>query len=164
MSRTASNYLPSVPTADRRSGHCSLSGRVVKDGNRKTKRRERGRREVDELPLPRMDGFPCRMSRKWDAARWREKENDASFLDGGVLRRASSIVVVTPSPSRISGLGARANRGGAVEHHHRSVHRGYRPGLSMKIANLRNLRREVLGALSARDNDRHREFARDPDQ
>jgi GNAT superfamily N-acetyltransferase len=84
----------------------------------------------------------------WDAARWREKENDALLsgrrrLAAGVVDRRGHLVAFTDIGVWVQEPIVAEQWNTIVD----PVHRGHRLGLAVKIANLRNLRREVPGAL-----------------
>jgi RimJ/RimL family protein N-acetyltransferase len=84
----------------------------------------------------------------WDAARWREKENDA-FLSGrrrlaaGAVDRSGHLVAFTDIGVYVHDPVVAEQWNTIVD----PVHRGHRLGLAVKIANLRNLRREIPGVL-----------------
>lgn len=84
----------------------------------------------------------------WDAARWREKENDARLsgrrrVAAGAVDRNGHLVAFTDIGvwPQVPIVAKQWNT--IVD----PVHRGHRLGLAVKIANLRNLRRDVPGAL-----------------
>jgi GNAT superfamily N-acetyltransferase/RimJ/RimL family protein N-acetyltransferase len=87
-------------------------------------------------------------SEVWDASRWREKEDDAfrsgrRRLAAGAVDRSGHLVAFTD-------LGAWAQEPAVAEQWNTIVdpdHRGHRLGLATKVANLRNLRREIPGTL-----------------
>jgi len=84
----------------------------------------------------------------WDAARWREKENDALLsgrrrLAAGAVDRSGHLVAFTDIGVWVQEPIVAEQWNTIVD----PVHRGHRLGLAVKIANLRNLRREVPGAL-----------------
>lgn len=84
----------------------------------------------------------------WDASRWREKEDDAfrsgrRRLAAGAVDRSGHLVAFTD-------IGAWAQEPAVAEQWNTIVdpdHRGHRLGLAAKVANLRNLRREIPGTL-----------------
>jgi RimJ/RimL family protein N-acetyltransferase len=84
----------------------------------------------------------------WDASRWREKEDDAlrsgrRRLAAGAIGRSGHLVAFTD-------IGAWAQEPAVAEQWNTIVdpdHRGHRLGVATKVANLRNLRREIPGAL-----------------
>jgi GNAT superfamily N-acetyltransferase len=84
----------------------------------------------------------------WDTSRWREKEDDAFHsgrgrLAAGAVDRDGHLVAFTD-------IGVWKQDPSVAEQWNTIVdpdHRGHRLGLSAKVANLRNLRREVSGAL-----------------
>jgi GNAT superfamily N-acetyltransferase/RimJ/RimL family protein N-acetyltransferase len=84
----------------------------------------------------------------WDTSRWREKEDDAFHsgrrrLAGGAVDRSGRLVAFTD-------IGAWAHEPAMAEQWNTIVapdHRGHRLGLATKVANLRNLRREIPGVL-----------------
>jgi GNAT superfamily N-acetyltransferase len=87
-------------------------------------------------------------SEAWDASRWREKEDDAFHsgrgrLAAGAVDRDGHLVAFTD-------IGVWKQEPSVAEQWNTIVdpdHRGHRLGLSAKVANLRNLRREVPRAL-----------------
>ena len=93
-------------------------------------------------------GDPSWESEVWDASRWREKEDDASHsgrgrFAAGAVDRSGHLVAFTD-------IGVWKQEPGVAEQWNTIVdskHRGHRLGLAAKVANLRNLRREVPGAL-----------------
>jgi RimJ/RimL family protein N-acetyltransferase len=84
----------------------------------------------------------------WDASRWREKEEDAfragrRRLAAGAVDRNGHLVAFTD-------IGAWAQEPAIAEQWNTIVdpdHRGHRLGLATKVANLRNLRQQIPGAL-----------------
>jgi RimJ/RimL family protein N-acetyltransferase len=86
-------------------------------------------------------------SEVWDASRWREKEDDASHsgrgrIAAGAVDRSGGLVAFTD-------IGIWKDEPSVAEQWNTIVepkHRGHRLGLSVKIANLRHLLREVPGA------------------
>jgi GNAT superfamily N-acetyltransferase len=84
----------------------------------------------------------------WDGARWREKEDDARLsgrqrIAAGAVDRRGHLVAFTD-------IGVYVHEPVVAEQWNTivdPVHRGHRLGLAVKIANLRNLRKEVPGAL-----------------
>jgi len=84
----------------------------------------------------------------WDASRWREKEDDA--LRSGRRRLAAGAVDGRGHLVAFTDIGVYVQQPGVAEQWNTIVdpeHRGHRLGLAAKVANLRNLRREVPGAL-----------------
>jgi GNAT superfamily N-acetyltransferase len=84
----------------------------------------------------------------WDAARWREKEDDAFRSDrrrlaAGAVDSGGHLIAFTD-------IGVYVRQPSVAEQWNTIVdpdHRGHRLGLAAKVANLRNLRREIPGAL-----------------
>ena len=99
-------------------------------------------------------------SEVWDASRWREKEADAFHSGRG--RVAAGAVDPTGDLVAFTDIGVWKQEPGVAEQWNTIVdpdHRGHRLGLSVKIANLRNLRSEVprahrLETLNANENTR----------
>jgi GNAT superfamily N-acetyltransferase/RimJ/RimL family protein N-acetyltransferase len=84
----------------------------------------------------------------WDAARWREKEDDA--FRSGRRRLAAGAVDGSGHLVAFTDIGVYVRQPGVAEQWNTIVdpeHRGHRLGLATKVANLRNLRREVPLAL-----------------
>jgi hypothetical protein len=84
----------------------------------------------------------------WDAARWREKEDDA--FRSGRRRLAAGAVDHCGHLVAFTDIGVYARQPVVAEQWNTIVdpdHRGHRLGLAAKVANFRNLRREVPGAL-----------------
>jgi GNAT superfamily N-acetyltransferase len=84
----------------------------------------------------------------WNAARWREKEADA--LRSGRRRLATAAVDRDGGLVAFTDIGVWAHEPTVAEQWNTIVnpdHRGHRLGLAVKVANLRNLRREIPGAL-----------------
>jgi RimJ/RimL family protein N-acetyltransferase len=87
-------------------------------------------------------------SEVWDASRWRAKEDDA-FHSGrgriatGAVDRKGNLVAFTDIGIWKQGPGVAEQWNTIVE----PDHRGHRLGLTVKIVNLRHLRRESPGAL-----------------
>lgn len=84
----------------------------------------------------------------WDAPRWREKESDA--FRAGRRRLAAGAVDRSGHLAAFTDIGAWAREPTVAEQWNTIVdpeHRGNRLGLATKVANLRNLRREIPGAL-----------------
>lgn len=84
----------------------------------------------------------------WDASRWREKEDDA--FHSGRQRLAAGAVDRTGHLVAFTDIGAWPHEPTVAEQWNTIVdpaHRGHRLGLATKIANLRNLRREIPGVL-----------------
>ena len=84
----------------------------------------------------------------WDASRWREKENDAHR--SGRRRLAAGAVDRGGHPVAFTDIGVYVRDPSAAEQWNTIVdpgHRGHRLGLAAKVANFRNLRREVPEAL-----------------
>jgi GNAT superfamily N-acetyltransferase len=84
----------------------------------------------------------------WDASRWREKEDDA--FRSGRRRLAAGAVDRSGHLAAFTDIGAWAQKSAVAEQWNTIVdpdHRGHRLGLATKVANLRNLRREIHGAL-----------------
>ena len=87
-------------------------------------------------------------SEVWDASRWREKEDDA--LHSGRGRLAAGAVDRNGDLVAFTDIGVWKQEPSVAEQWNTIVdpdHRGHRLGLAAKIVNLRNLRREVPGAL-----------------
>jgi len=84
----------------------------------------------------------------WDGARWREKEDDA--FRSGRRRLAAGAVHGSGHLVAFTDIGVYVQQPGVAEQWNTIVdpdHRGHRLGLATKVANLRNLRREVPNAL-----------------
>lgn len=84
----------------------------------------------------------------WDASRWREKEDDA--FRAGRRRLAAGAVDHSGHLVAFTDIGAWALDPVVAEQWNTIVdpdHRGHRLGLATKVANLRNLRREIPGVL-----------------
>jgi RimJ/RimL family protein N-acetyltransferase len=96
----------------------------------------------------------------WDAERWREKEDDAFHSGRG--RVAAGAVDARGHLIAFTDIGVWKQAPDVAEQWNTIVdpdHRGHRLGLAVKIANLRQLRREVPRALrletwNANDNSR----------
>jgi GNAT superfamily N-acetyltransferase len=83
----------------------------------------------------------------WNAARWREKED---ALRSGRRRLATGAVDRDGCLVAFTDIGVWAHEPGVAEQWNTIVdpdHRGHRLGLAVKVANLRNFRREIPGAL-----------------
>ncbi len=82
----------------------------------------------------------------WDPSRWREKEDDA--LHAGRRRLATGAVDRNGHLVAFTDIGVYVQDPSVAEQWNTIVdpdHRGHRLGLATKVANLRNLRREVPG-------------------
>jgi GNAT superfamily N-acetyltransferase len=84
----------------------------------------------------------------WDASRWREKEEDA--ISSGRRRLAAGAIDGDGHLVAFTDIGSWPQEPDVAEQWNTIVdpdHRGHRLGLATKIANLRNLRREIPGVL-----------------
>jgi RimJ/RimL family protein N-acetyltransferase len=84
----------------------------------------------------------------WDSSRWREKEDDA--FRSGRRRLAAGAVDGSGHLVAFTDIGVYAQQPVVAEQWNTIVdphHRGHRLGLAVKVANLRNLRRETPDTL-----------------